>query len=372
MKTYRVSEDPEGGETMCELLGMTYNQPVRPIISFNVFRRRGRKNPDGWGLAFYPEGSSAQVIKEPKKAEGSKLSEFVRDCPAVRANLFIAHVRRSTNAPPCHENTHPFCRELNGREYVFAHNGTLHNYDKSLELGRFKPIGGTDSEYVFCHLLKCIEESGIEHWKRRDFEWLVGKLKEINEYGDLNCLFSDGEFLFCYYDVNGHNGLCFLRRKPPYGKIHLIDPDLNVELEEVDLAKKKDSSQTGFIVATKGPTNEAWESFRFGELMVFSRGRIVYSNFRQASENRTTLSGIEIGILKTLRTSPHRLNLREIIMRSSYSSKEVKECVHSLLCRGYIRQDSRDNEVKWNNDKATFYTNPAKREEIDRLIRDKN
>jgi len=353
---------------------MSYNQPVRPIISFKGFRRRGEKNPNGWGLAFYPEGASAQVIKEPLKAVKSKLSEFVRDYPAVRANLFIAHVRRSTSAPPCHKNTHPFCRELNGREYVFAHNGTLHNY-KSLELGRFKPIGGTDSEYVFCHLLKCIEERRMEHWEKRDFEWLVGKLKEINKYGDgdLNCLFSDGEFLFCYYDEKGHKGLCFLRRKPPYGKIHLIDPDLKVELEEVDLAKKKDPSQRGFIVATKGLTNEAWESFRFGELMVFRRGRIVYSNFRQVSGNRTTLPLIEMEILKALRTSPHRLNFGEIIMRSSYSSsKEVKECVHSLLCRGYIRQDRRDNKVKWNNDKATFYTDPSKRTEIDRLVRDEN
>ncbi len=40
---------------MCELFAMSFNQPVRPSISFNGFRRRGKQNPDGWGLALYPD-----------------------------------------------------------------------------------------------------------------------------------------------------------------------------------------------------------------------------------------------------------------------------------------------------------------------------
>jgi len=40
---------------MCELLGMSFNLPVRPSISFRGFRHRGEENPDGWGIAFYPD-----------------------------------------------------------------------------------------------------------------------------------------------------------------------------------------------------------------------------------------------------------------------------------------------------------------------------
>ncbi|MHA1709912.1 MAG: class II glutamine amidotransferase, partial [Candidatus Baldrarchaeia archaeon] len=63
---------------MCELLGMCFNMPVQPKISFRAFRRRGRENPDGWGIAFYPDsGNAACVFKEPLEAMSSRLSEFI-------------------------------------------------------------------------------------------------------------------------------------------------------------------------------------------------------------------------------------------------------------------------------------------------------
>jgi len=62
---------------MCELLGMSFNLPVRPSISFRGFRHRGEENPDGWGIAFYPD-EAAQIIKEPIKAAKSHLSRFLQ------------------------------------------------------------------------------------------------------------------------------------------------------------------------------------------------------------------------------------------------------------------------------------------------------
>ena len=265
---------------MCELLGMSFNLSVRPSISFRGFRYRGKNNPHGWGIAFYPD-ESAQVIKEPIKAKESLLSKFLRDYREIKAKIFIAHVRYTSIGTKSHKNTHPFCRELNGVEYVFAHNGTLEDY-KSLMLGRFKPIGETDSEHAFCYLLKCIEEKEktqkIAQWKKNDFDWLAEKLRKINEYGSFNCIFSDGKHLFCYHDKNGYNGLCFFQRKPPYSKIRLLDEDW-----EINLAEEKRSEQTGFIVATRKLTNESWENFKFGELIVFKDGKMIYSNHRGVS-----------------------------------------------------------------------------------------
>ena len=51
---------------MCELLAMSFNLPVTPNISFKAFRSRSERNPDGWGIAFYPD-ESVQIIKEPTK-----------------------------------------------------------------------------------------------------------------------------------------------------------------------------------------------------------------------------------------------------------------------------------------------------------------
>jgi len=206
---------------MCELLGMSFNLPVRPSISFRGFRHRGEKNPDGWGITFYPD-EAAQIIKEPIKAAESHLSKFLQEYKGLKSKIFIAHVRYSTTGSKTYRNTHPFSREVNGKEYVFAHNGIVDDYE-SLKLGRFKPIGKTDSEYAFCHLLASIEEKNLTCWRKEEFDWLSQKLQEINQYGTFNCIFSDGEYLFCYHDKNGYKGLCFVRRESPYGQIKLLD-----------------------------------------------------------------------------------------------------------------------------------------------------
>ena len=216
---------------MCELLGLAFNLPVSPSVSFRGFRHRGKDNPHGWGLAFYPD-ESAQIFKEPIEVGLSNLSEFIKDYSLVRGKILVAHVRQRSAGTPAHRNTHPFSRELNGRDYVFAHNGTLHSYKGTLELGRFKPVGDTDSEYAFCYLLNCIEDRGIQNWQESDFSWLHGELAQINNYEDFNCLLSDGTHLFCYYDKQGYNGLCFVHRKVPYGTIRMEDEDLKVDLDK--------------------------------------------------------------------------------------------------------------------------------------------
>ncbi len=263
---------------MCELLGLSFNQPVIPNLSFKGFRNRGGRNPHGWGLAYYPD-ESAQVIKEPKKANESLLSEFIEKYQGVKSKIIIAHVRYTSGTSITHKNTHPFQRELKGKEFVFAHNGTLSNY-RGLETEQFIPVGETDSEYAFCYILNSIKKQHIElyHWKNEDFNWLHTKLKEINDNGYFNCLFSDGEYLFCYHDDKGYIGLRFVQRLVPFKTVRLIDEDF-----EINLAEEKEQSQKGFIIATRQLTDEQWENFHPGELIIFRNGNIVFS-----STGRTT------------------------------------------------------------------------------------
>lgn len=265
---------------MCELLGLSFNQPVRPSLSFRAFRHRGRNNPHGWGIAYYPD-ESVQVIKEPIEAGRSQLSEFIKNYPKIKSKIIIAHVRYTSGTSITHKNTHPFQRELNGKEFVFAHNGTLDNY-KDLKTGRFKPVGETDSEYAFCHILNSMEEQNInvKDWRIEDFKWLHTKLKEINNYGRFNCLFSDGEYLFCYYDKDGYNGLCFVQRIAPFTTVRLVDEDF-----EINLAEEKEHTQKGFIVATRRLTDERWENFSPGELIVFRDGDMVFSSSGRSANN---------------------------------------------------------------------------------------
>ncbi len=150
---------------MCELLGINFNLPVSPEISFKGFCLHGEKNPDGWGVAFYPD-RAAQIIEEPLKAGESQLAAFLQNYRPLKSKIFIFHVRSASRGSVSYSNTHPFSRELKGKEYVFAHNGTLSNYRDKLKLERFEPVGNTDSEYAFCYLLDSIAKEGISNWGR--------------------------------------------------------------------------------------------------------------------------------------------------------------------------------------------------------------
>ncbi|MHA1268919.1 MAG: class II glutamine amidotransferase [Candidatus Helarchaeota archaeon] len=346
---------------MCELLGISFNMSVNPNISFRAFRYRGRKNSDGWGVAFYPD-KSVQIIKEPLKATESQLSDFIKNYREIKSRIIIAHVRLTSVGGVCYKNTHPFSRELNGNEFVFAHNGTLSNY-KRLRLGRFKPIGTTDSEYIFCYLLSNIERREINQWCEDDFNWLSIELKKINSYGTFNCIFSNGDFLFCYHDIESYNGLCFVKRESPYSQIQLKDEDW-----EINLFEEKDHRQYGYIIATNELTSEKWATFKPGELIIFKDGKMIYSNKRNISKvSISTFTDLEWEILIILRKSRHGVPLRVIIERSNQSTEDIKVAIKSLIKNKYISQDSRYN-VEWDHEDATYYTNPNKRKEIDKLI----
>lgn len=347
---------------MCELLGLSFNKQIRPKISFVAFRRRARYNPHGWGIAFYPNPDSfaAFILKEAIPGHKSELAAFLSRYPNIRSRIFICHVRRATRGGPSYRNTHPFARELFGREYVFAHNGTV-NEGRIPQPSRFKPMGNSDSERIFCYLLDRIYERGIRSWSREDFDWLHGLLMEIDMYGTLNIMMSDGEHLFCYTDADGYNTLCYIRREPPYLRIKLRDLDW-----EIDLNLEKSHDQRGYIVATYPLTNEQWTSLSPGELIVFKDGEMIYRSHREEAFKPTQ---IDIDILRIIRRSPHRVPLRQIVnrLKTRYTKQKIKHHIKLLLCYGYIRQDRRDR-VPWHSLQATFYTHPRKRKEIDILI----
>jgi glutamine amidotransferase len=137
---------------MCELMALSFARPVSADFSIRAFALRGSENADGWGLAWYPDRSLA-LVKEPLQWGASAYTGFLESYPNLLSPLYIAHVRHgTTGGKPTHADTHPFARELGGRPYCFAHNGTLEGFER-LPLGRFHPVGSTDSEHTFCHLL---------------------------------------------------------------------------------------------------------------------------------------------------------------------------------------------------------------------------
>ena len=251
---------------MCELLGMECNVPTDIVFSFSgLALRGGAKGPhaDGWGLALY-DGPAVRTFLEPAAAARSPLASYVRQNP-IKTLLAIAHVRKRTRGPVCLANTHPFVRELWGRSFTFAHNGTVRRV-RRWPLGRFQPIGTTDSEYAFCVLLAGLQRRFKTYPRKPSELWAaVAELGgALGGDGTFNFLLGDGRHLYARCATRLH----YLIRRAPFRKATLADDDL-----AVDFAEMTTPSDRVAIVATMPLTrDETWIQGVPGHLWVFDRG----------------------------------------------------------------------------------------------------
>ena len=111
---------------MCELLGMSANVPTDICFSFTgLVQRGGGTGPhkDGWGITFY-EGKGCRTFKDPQPSFNSPIAKLVQDYP-IKSCSVVAHIRQANRGEVALENTHPFTRELWGRNWTYAHNGQL-------------------------------------------------------------------------------------------------------------------------------------------------------------------------------------------------------------------------------------------------------
>jgi glutamine amidotransferase len=247
---------------------MECNVPTDIVFSFSgLALRGGRKGPhaDGWGLALY-EGHRARAFLEPAAASHSALAKYVRENP-IKTLLAVAHVRKKTRGKVSLANTHPFVRELWGRHFVFAHNGTVRA--RAVPRGRFQPIGDTDSERAFCTLLDRIDHDFDDYPKRpRDLWNAIARYGgEIGQRGTFNFLLGDGEHLYARCATK----LCFLVRKAPFKQATLADDDVRVDFADVTTPKDRVA-----VIATAPLTrDERWTIGKPGEMWVFREGKLV-------------------------------------------------------------------------------------------------
>lgn len=256
---------------MCELLGMECNVLTDITFSFSgLTARGGRRGPHahGWGLALY-DGNVAHVFREPAPACASPLASFVREHP-IKTLLAIAHVRRKTRGKVSLANTHPFVRELWGRTFVFAHNGTVKQIEE-LALGGFRPMGQTDSEHAFCALLSALQHDFPGGPASRDelAAAVAAHAGRIGRLGTFNMLLGDGDQLFARCSTRLHH----LIRKAPFRRATLADDDVSVDFAELTTPRDRVA-----VVATSPLTrDETWTAGEPDTLWVFRRGRLTHT-----------------------------------------------------------------------------------------------
>ncbi|HRP74871.1 MAG TPA: class II glutamine amidotransferase [Rhodocyclaceae bacterium] len=251
---------------MCQLLGMNCNVPTDICFSFTGFQARGGltdHHRDGWGIAFF-EGPGVRVFLDPQPSVASPVAELVRSYP-IRSLNVIAHIRKATQGDIRLENTHPFQRELWGHYWIFAHNGNLVDYAPRLD-GRFLPVGTTDSERAFCHVLQTLAECFPD--EPPDATALHAALRrittEIGRHGEFNFLLSNGERLFAHCATR----LAYIVRQAPFATAHLSDQDVSVDFRELTTPADRVA-----VIATLPLTdNESWTVVEPGNLLAFQHG----------------------------------------------------------------------------------------------------
>ena len=256
---------------MCQLLGMNCATPTDITFSFRGFSQRAgitSDHADGFGIAFF-EDKACRLFVDNQSAVESPIAELIRNYPIKSRNV-IAHIRKATQGKINLENSHPFSRELWGRQWIFAHNGDLHNFFPELS-GRFTPVGNTDSERAFCYLLDQLVKRFGYHEPKQDqiFDLLTEISPSIAEHGTFNFCLSNGQALFTYAITK----LRWLVREYPFKPAQLIDIEVEVDFSQVTTPEDRVA-----VITTEPLTqNEEWTAFQPGEMILFQHGAKVRS-----------------------------------------------------------------------------------------------
>ncbi len=252
---------------MCELLGMSANTPTDLCFSFTGLTQRGGNtgpHSDGWGIAFY-EGKGVRSFHDSSPSAQSKIAAMVQKHP-IKSNTAICHIRQANVGDVCLANTHPFIREMWGRNWVFAHNGQINNFVR--RLGVYEPVGDTDSENIFCDLMNQVRQNLPRDASAQQLvDCLVALAEEYAAQGVFNCLLSNGDWLFTFCSTK----LACITRRAPFGPAQLADADVTI-----DFAAETTHNDVVSIIATQALTSdEAWQVYEPGEWRLWQSGEVI-------------------------------------------------------------------------------------------------
>ncbi|OUS32181.1 class II glutamine amidotransferase [Thalassotalea sp. 42_200_T64] len=260
---------------MCELLAMSANVPTDICFSFaGLMQRGGNTGPhrDGWGITFY-EGKGCRTFKDPQPSFDSEIARLVSNYP-IKSEAVVCHIRQANAGAVNLENTHPFSRELWGRNFTYAHNGQLANYQDILKTHKLLSVGCTDSEQAFVWILEQLRVKFGDSRPEQEplFKFLASLCNLIDPLGVFNLILSDGEFIFAYCSNNLH----WITRRAPFGPAKLIDTDV-----AIDFKKETTENDVVTVIATQPLTaDETWNKLKAGDWLAFVKGEIAYRGTR--------------------------------------------------------------------------------------------
>ena len=180
---------------MCELFGYSCRYEDSAASSLQRFAEHSERNPHGWGLVYYTD---SRAVLQKKAVEARKSPEYYDAIKLAKSKIIISHIRHASVGKINEANCHPFARTLDGRDWVFAHNGHIEG------VGRHPMnTGETDSESAF-HILMDSVRDGHPMDNGVAYHGLVNAISglyEEYEFGrqvGLNFVMSDGDVLYAF------------------------------------------------------------------------------------------------------------------------------------------------------------------------------
>jgi transglutaminase-like putative cysteine protease/predicted glutamine amidotransferase len=302
---------------------MCFEGELTPAFDLKCLRP-GAQRPDGWGLGSYPPGEpSASVLKEPASAVGGVNTGMLQVGDPQGSSIYVLHVRTALWGALSSANTQPFTRAWGGREWTFAHSGSLDRRPDLRAAALFEPVGATDSEVIFCELMNRLAERQWRSLEEADpavlAEWLVG----INELGTLNVVLSDGRDLLVYTDKR-QSGFSLWTLQPPYARVAFGDADV-----EVDLTRRGVKSRKALFVSSRPlePTvpdlRMDWQPLAAGSLLVLRQG-VVRTELAPPGPPVGEKSGPRAGarLNRPVEARPKRM---EVLHRTTYRYQQAVE-----------------------------------------------
>jgi len=264
---------------MCELFAMSANVPTDACFSFKGLMQRGGKtgpHKDGWGIGFYC-AKRAQMFHDDRPCYDSSIAQLIANQP-IKSEVVIGHIRQANSGAINLQNTHPFLRELWGRDWVCAHNGQLKN-QPVCDQGYYQRVGSTDSEKAFVSILNHIRNEFPKKPKYMPPVWrrMHQLCMALNHFGVFNLVISNSTELMAFCSTK----LFYLTRRAPFGVAELIDDDVTINFQahttEQDIVT---------VVATQPLTNnEHWVEMQAGQMIVLKKGQVVKQFYPEHAHN---------------------------------------------------------------------------------------
>lgn len=260
-----------------DFLAISLDGRGSPEVNLNLPEKVGGNHSLGWGVGWYPnDQQSAMVTKDPSASSTNVLMDTISDWTDFRSTIFFCKVRGAGKGYT-HKETQPFCRSYAGRDWLFMHNGDV-DKDMLTEIhGKthrlLEPLGNTDSELAFCHILTLVQEGDARKISDLPPHVLLRWFQCFDMLGSSDMLLSDGGSIVCFHGTQSPKDMYYTRIQPPDNHEAYTSA-----AAEIRLSDPRDAYRTALIVSSVQLSNAQWVKMQPGQMIIIRRSVIVWNS----------------------------------------------------------------------------------------------